>query len=101
MDQRLANEIEHGKKLSAEGAESTWNWGSPAGIVRAERRAKYFVDTAKIISKDKVLELGCGTGLFTRKVYDATKAHIIATDLSEELLKEARIKFPEGDFRFA
>ena len=101
MDNRLANEIEHGKKLSAEGAESVWNWGSPAGMIRADRRARYFVETANISGKDKVLELGCGTGLFTRKVFVATGAQIIATDLSQELLDEAKRKFPEGDFRFA
>ena len=101
MDSRLSNEIEHGKKLASEGAESIWNWGSPAGMARAERRAAYFVSTGKITASDKVLELGCGTGLFTRKVYASTKAHIIATDLSEELLQEARLKFPEGDFRVA
>lgn len=101
MDSRLSNEIEHGKKLASEGAESIWNWGSPAGMVRADRRAAFFVSTGKITSKDNVLELGCGTGLFTRKVYAATNAHIVATDLSEDLLKEARLKFPEGDFRVA
>ena len=101
MDSRLSNEIEHGKKLVSEGAESVWNWDSPAGRIRADRRASLFVSTGKINSKDEVLELGCGTGLFTRKVYAATNAHIIATDLSEDLLLEARSKFPGGDFRVA
>lgn len=98
MSQRLANEIEHGKRLIAEGAENIWNWSSPAGQVRAERRAKYFVETARINSKDSVLEIGCGTGLFTRKVYALTKAHITATDLSGDLIEQARLKFPEGKF---
>ncbi len=101
MKNRLANEIEHGKKLASEGAESIWNWDSPAGRVRADRRASLFVSVGKIKAGEKVLELGCGTGLFTRKVYEATKASIIATDLSEELLEEARLKFKEGDFRKA
>jgi len=101
MSKRLENEIEHGKKLASEGAEDIWNWDSPAGRIRADRRAALFVSTGKIKSADKVLELGCGTGLFTRKVHAATGASIIATDLSEELLQEARKKFPEGDFRVA
>ena len=99
MSQRIEHEIEHGKKLMAEGAEDVWNWASPAGMVRADRRAGYFVKQARITSKDKVLEIGCGTGLFTRKVYALTKASIIATDISEELLTEARQLLPEATFK--
>src|SRR5437867_4427306 len=98
MSQRLENEILHGKKLTEEGAEDIWNWASPAGTVRADRRADYFVKVAHIIKEDKVLEIGCGTGLFTQKVYTATQANITATDLSEDLLIQARGKFPSGKF---
>ena len=98
MSQRLENEILHGKKLTSGGAEDIWNWSSPAGRIRADRRADFFVKVARIKKNDKVLEIGCGTGLFTRKVHEATKADIIATDLSEDLLAEAREKFPAGNF---
>ncbi|MEO5571871.1 MAG: class I SAM-dependent methyltransferase [Bacteroidia bacterium] len=98
MTQRLENEILHGKKLIAGGAEDIWNWASPAGQIRAQRRSDFFVKTAHITNRDKVLEIGCGTGLFTRKVYESTKADITATDLSEDLLIEAREKFSEGKF---
>jgi ubiquinone/menaquinone biosynthesis C-methylase UbiE len=98
MDQRLANEIAHGKKLLEGGAESIWNWDSPAGRIRADRRAAYFVSEGRITANDYVLEIGCGTGLFTRKVAAATRCKLIATDLSEELLQMAREKFPEGSF---
>lgn len=98
MDKRLEHEIEHGKKLLAGGAEDIWNWASPSGQCRADRRAKLLVKTANITDKDYVLEIGCGTGLFTRKVYDATKAKIVGTDLSEELLVEARHLLPQGAF---
>ena len=97
MDKRLEHEIEHGKKIS-ENAESVWNWASPAGQVRADRRAKYFVDVAKITRSDKVLEIGCGTGLFTKKVYDMTGAAITATDLSIDLLNQAKAKLPNATF---
>ena len=97
MDKRLEHEIEHGKKIS-ENAESVWNWASPAGQVRADRRAKYFVEVAKITAKDSVLEIGCGTGLFTGKVFDLTGAKITATDLSEDLLNLAKAKNPNAVF---
>jgi ubiquinone/menaquinone biosynthesis C-methylase UbiE len=44
------------------------------------------------------LEIGCGTGLFTRLVNEKSGASILATDISYELLKEAREKFPQGKF---
>ncbi len=99
MKQRIANEIAHGKKLLEEGAESIWNWESPAGRKRADRRADFFIDLAKVNKGDKVLEIGCGTGLFTRKFYKATKADITAIDISEELLQEARKLLPEANFK--
>ena len=99
MKKRLENEIEHGKKLLSEGAESVWNWDSPAGRRRADRRAQYFIDLANIKSDDKVLEIGCGTGLFTRKFYAATKANLTAIDISEDLLREARKLLPEVTFK--
>ena len=99
MNQRLQNEIEHGEKLVAEGAESVWNWSSPAGQRRADRRAKLLIESAQITARDKVLEIGCGTGLFTRKVFEATKAKIIATDLSEALLEQARESLAEATFQ--
>lgn len=94
MSQRIQNEIAHGKKLSAAGAENIWNWESPAGKKRADRRAGYFVELARVKQGDKVLEIGCGTGLFTRKFYEATQADITAIDISEDLLEQARKLLP-------
>lgn len=101
---RVNNEILHGKKLLASGAEDVWNWASPAGKKRVERRVGYLVDIGKITSEDRVLEIGCGTGLFTRKVAEHTRAHITGVDVSADLLRVAReltttprIQFVEGD----
>lgn len=98
MESRIDHEISHGKKLRREGAEVIWNWSTPAGKIRADKRADLLSITGKISATDSVLELGCGTGLFTRLVYQKTKAKITATDLSEDLLEEAREKFPAGNF---
>lgn len=98
MDKRIAHELEHGKKIS-ENAEDVWGWGSPAGQIRAERRADYFVNVGKIKKGDKVLEIGCGTGLFTEKVYNKTHADIVATDLSPELLEQGKKKLPDVTFQ--
>lgn len=90
MADRISHEITHGRKLAQEGAESVWNWSSPAGEKRADRRARELVKAGKIAAADKVLEIGCGTGLFTRKIEALSGAAIIAVDLSEDLLTQAR-----------
>lgn len=95
---RLKHEREHGIKILAH-AEEVWGWTSPAGSLRAERRAKYLYQLGKFKPNDLILEIGCGTGLFTEKVYNATKAHIIAIDLSEELLAQARQRPHCADFK--
>lgn len=100
MTNRIDNELEHGKKIS-ENAEGVWGWASPAGQVRANRRADYFISEGKITSTDYVLEIGCGTGLFTEKVYNKTHAKIVATDISPELLEQGKKKLPQVDFRVA
>lgn len=94
---RLKHEIEHGKKIQSD-AEGVWNWSSPAGQIRAERRSNLFISTARINKNDKILEIGCGTGLFTRKVHSKTGANITATDLSPELLKQAKEQLPQATF---
>jgi len=96
-EQRIANEIAHGKKIS-ENPEETWGWSTPAGQLRAQRRANYFIELGNITQNSKVLEIGCGSALFTQKVYEATHANIISTDLSEDLLTIARKKLPEVSF---
>ncbi|MCX8081178.1 MAG: class I SAM-dependent methyltransferase [Bacteroidia bacterium] len=98
MDKKIINEIEHGKKIK-ENAEDIWGWGSPTGKVRAERRSKLLVETAKISEKDYCLEIGCGSGLFTNKVYDRTKAKIVAIDISPDLLELAKERNLPVEFR--
>jgi SAM-dependent methyltransferase len=97
---RLDNEREHGRKIS-ENAEEVWGWASPAGQLRANRRAEYLYKLGAYKKGDKLLEIGCGTGLFTGKVYEATGANIIGTDISEDLLEVARKQHPEIEFRVA
>lgn len=86
MDQRLENEIEHGKFLAREGAGEIWNWESPAGKERWKRRVKML--TGHITPGMIVLELGCGTGYFTKEMIH-TGGLITAIDISPDLLKIA------------
>jgi len=95
---RISHEIEHGEKISAR-AEEIWGWDSPSGKIRAERRANYLIDLGDFDQGNSVLEIGCGTGLFTEKVYNATKSNITAIDISEKLLAQAREKLPQINFK--
>ncbi len=90
-EDRLRREIEHHRRLAGRNAEAIWGWDSPAGRVRADRRASLFVTSGPIQSRARVLELGCGTGEFTRRVAPVG-AHLVALDLSAELLAKARAK---------
>jgi 2-polyprenyl-3-methyl-5-hydroxy-6-metoxy-1,4-benzoquinol methylase len=87
---RIDREREHDHKIK-DNAEDVWGWSSPGGKLRAERRANYFLSLSGMNPQSKVLEIGCGTGLFTEKV-SKSGAHITATDLSEDLLAVARKK---------
>lgn len=98
---RIENEIAHGRKI-AECAEAVWNWDSPAGRVRADRRAQLIVRYGEIKATDRILEIGCGTGLFTGKVATLTSASdITAVDVSPDLLSQARQKYPAIKFQEA
>jgi 2-polyprenyl-3-methyl-5-hydroxy-6-metoxy-1,4-benzoquinol methylase len=89
LTERYAHEIEHGKFLASKGAEETWGWGSPAGQQRAIRRGRLVAASAKLVPGVKALEIGCGTGLFTR-LFAETGARILAVDISEDLIEIAK-----------
>jgi len=86
-DKRIENEIIHGEYIKEHG-EEIWNWSSPAGKIRWARRCRLFKE---FIGSNKrlVLEICCGTGLFTKELA-ATDNTIIAIDISDALIKKAK-----------
>jgi ubiquinone/menaquinone biosynthesis C-methylase UbiE len=92
------DEILQGRKI-ADKAELVWGWGTPSGQRRADRRGKYFIAMGRIGPGQKVLEIGCGTGVFTEKVA-ATGAEITALDISPELLDKARARINSDRVHF-
>lgn len=97
---RASKEIEHGRKLAQRDTELVWGWGSPAGRLRATRRAELIVAGARLGPGRRALEIGCGTGLFT-EMFAKTGASIVAVDLSPELLEKARARgLPADRVRF-
>jgi SAM-dependent methyltransferase len=87
MQERVAQEIRHGRFLAQRGAGEIWNWESPAGKLRWARRVKMLSSHLK--RGMTVLELGCGAGYFTRELV-RSGADVVAIDISPELLEIAR-----------
>jgi 2-polyprenyl-3-methyl-5-hydroxy-6-metoxy-1,4-benzoquinol methylase len=100
LSSRAEREIHHGKTLAQGDVETTWGWGTPAGKRRARRRAELIIAGAALRPGVRVLELGCGTGNFTRMFSDSG-AHITAVDISPDLLAGAiERRLPEDRVQF-
>ena len=97
MQERIANEIEHGRFLARHGAGEIWNWEGPAGKSRWARRVKMLSNHLR--SGMSVLELGCGTGSFTRELA-RSGADIVAIDVSPELLEVATANCSAPNVRY-
>jgi SAM-dependent methyltransferase len=97
MQDRVAKEIRHGRFLAKHGAGEIWNWESPAGKLRWARRVKML--SKHLGAGMRVLELGCGTGYFTRELA-RSGADIVAIDVSPELLEIARANCSGRNVRY-
>ena len=86
MQERIAKEVQHGRFLAEHGAGEIWNWESPAGKLRWARRVRMLSSHLK--PGMTLLELGCGTGSFTRELA-RSGAEVFAIDVSPELLEIA------------
>lgn len=93
---RIGEEIRHGRWLAERDPEAVWGWASPAGRLRAERRARWLSRAAQLGPGVRALEIGCGTGLFTER-FSQSGAEITAIDLSPDLLALARRREGIGD----
>ena len=97
MQERIAKEIQHGRFLAQHGAGEIWNWEGPAGKLRWVRRVKMLSNHVRVGMQ--VLELGCGTGYFTRELA-RSGADIVAIDVSPELLAIARADCSAPNIRY-
>jgi len=86
---RAEREVAHGRKLAQGDPERIWGWGTPAGRLRARRRAELIAEGAHLEPRMRALEIGCGTGIFT-EMFARTGTSLIAVDISTDLLEQAR-----------
>jgi len=87
--ERVAREVAHGKHMARSAPDLLLGWGSPAGQQRARRRARLILEGARVTATSRVLEVGCGSGLFT-EAFAHSGAEIVAVDVSPDLLHFAR-----------
>jgi len=96
-DQRIENEIAHGKHLKEIWFGALWYWETAAGKIRWARRLIMLTDHIKVGMK--VLEVGCGDGYFTNEIVKSN-AHVTAIDISPDLLDVARNKIKKSNVVF-
>jgi SAM-dependent methyltransferase len=86
--ERLAAERRQGEAIAA-GLEGAWGWTSPAGRIRADRRARFLAEAARLGQGVRCLELGCGTGEFTARLVESG-CELVGVELSEATAAIAR-----------
>lgn len=89
--ERKLLEINQGRRIQNK-ADKIWGWATPAGKFRVERRIDEILKKiGNNLNENKILELGCGTGVFTSE-FIKKGMPLISFDISYELLKSAQDK---------
>jgi SAM-dependent methyltransferase len=86
---RYAEERRQGESIVVEDLERVWGWTGPAGSIRAQRRAEFLISAAGLAAGVRALELGAGTGEFTRRLVESG-CELVALELSEATAARCR-----------
>jgi SAM-dependent methyltransferase len=87
--ERYEAERRQGERIAARELEHIWGWSTPAGRIRADRRARFLIDAARLAPGVRCLELGCGTGEFTTRLVESG-CELTAVDISEASVARCR-----------
>lgn len=72
--------------------------GEDADVNRRLNSDPVLWELAGEVNGKRVLDAGCGTGYFTKKLHDRG-ARVVGVDLSDEMIALARASYPDFDFR--
>jgi len=90
LAQNKENEIRRGGEIK-EDAEFLWGWATAAGKLRAKRRAEIVIRELIGRKSIRVLEIGCGTGVFT-DYFCKEGFDLCGIDISVDLVKKLKSK---------
>lgn len=95
MNKRYKREIEHFSK-----SDHIW-WGARtfAGQKRYDQKLRLLRKCCGSLDNKKILEIGCGDGEFTKRLLK-TKAKIIATDLTQDVIKRGKRLITHENLKF-
>lgn len=68
--------------------------------LRMRRRNDWFIAQAGRVGARRILELGCGTGEAAAQVAAGTEAEVVAVDISDAFLEQARANHQAPNLRF-
>ena len=71
-----------------------------AGMVRSDEKIGRILDNAKVTAGSRVLDVACGTGVLIGDYLRRGVASVTAVDISPEMIRIAREKFPQETVRF-
>ncbi len=111
---RTERERRHFEHVAATQSELYWADRMPAASRRQAQRARLLADGAEASQGDLILDIGCGTGAYSRPLASSTDATVVAIDLSAEIVRgvlqdapanltpaaadAGRLPFPDGTF---
>jgi SAM-dependent methyltransferase len=87
--ERYESERRQGDLIVARDLERVWGWSGPAGRIRADRRARFLIEAARLGPGVRCLELGAGTGEFTSRLVESG-CELVAVELSEATAQRCR-----------
>mgnify|MGYP000683580276 CR=1 FL=1 len=71
-----------------------------AGMVRSDEKIGRILDNAKVTAGSHVLDIACGTGVLIGDYLRRNVESVTAVDISPEMVRIAREKFPQENVRF-
>ncbi len=93
--ERYETELRQGESIIDGDLESAWGWTSPAGQVRAQRRAEFLIGEAQLAPGVRCLELGAGTGEFTERIA-RSGCDLVALEISPATAERCRARVGAG-----
>ena len=71
-----------------------------AGMIRSDEKIGRILDNAKVTAGSRVLDIACGTGVLIGDYLRRNVESVTAVDISPEMIRIAREKFPQENVQF-